>query len=103
MGIHPLDQNVVPLSAFEPAKNMTTQAAQPLPAELSSLLIPTPAPSSAVSALTLPVDPNSASSGAPNTDPMSSAAEPEPRQWYHIKVLSPLPNSVVPYQSQTRL
>ena len=102
-GIHPLDRNAVLLSAFEPAKNTTTQAAQPLPAELSLLLVPTPAPSpavsaapaapSAVSALTPPVDPDSASSGAPNTDPTSSAAEPEPRQRYHVKIPSPLPNS----------
>jgi hypothetical protein len=100
-GIHPLDRNAVPLSAFEPAKNTTTQAAQPLPAELSSLLIPTPAPSPAVSAapaapspavsaLTPPVD---HSSRGPNADPTSSAAEPEPRQRYHVKVPPSLPNS----------
>ncbi|KIL55149.1 hypothetical protein M378DRAFT_18199 [Amanita muscaria Koide BX008] len=51
-GIHPLDRNVIPISAFEPAKNTTTQAAQPLPARLPSLLTPTPDPSPAVSVAT---------------------------------------------------
>jgi hypothetical protein len=49
-GIHPLDRNAIPKSAFEPAKNTTTQAAQLLPAHLPSLLTPTPNPSPAVSA-----------------------------------------------------
>jgi hypothetical protein len=51
-GIHPHDCNAIPESAFEPAKNTTTQAAQPLPARLPSLLTPTPDPSPAVSAAT---------------------------------------------------
>jgi hypothetical protein len=32
-GIHPFDHSAIPLSTFKPAKNTTTQAAQPLPAQ----------------------------------------------------------------------
>ena len=119
-GIYPLDRNAIPLSAFEPAKNTTTQAAQPLPAELPSLLVPTPAPSPAVSAAPAgpspvvsatpavsasagaPVDHDGADPGVPESgtaDPIASTAgdeartEPEPRQRYHIHVPLPLPNS----------
>src|SRR6516164_9277073 len=52
MGIYPFNRDVIPLSAFEPAKNTTTQAAQPLPAQLPSILIPTPDPSPVASAAT---------------------------------------------------
>ena len=38
--IYPLNYSAIPLSAFEPAKNVTTQAVQPLPAQLPSLLTP---------------------------------------------------------------
>ena len=117
MGIYPLDRNAVPLSAFEPAKNTTTQTAQPLPAMLPSLLIPTPAPSPAVSAAPAgpsprvsastddagaPVDHDGADPGAPESrsaDPIASTAydevrtEPEPRKQYHIDVPPPLPHS----------
>jgi len=41
-GIWPLDRHVIPLSSFELSKNTTIQAAQPLPAHLPSILIPTP-------------------------------------------------------------
>jgi hypothetical protein len=44
MGIWPLDCHAIPLLAFEPSKSTTTQAAQPLPAHLPSILIPTPTP-----------------------------------------------------------
>jgi len=120
MCIYPLDCNAVPLSAFEPAKNTITQATQPLPAMLPSLLILTPAPSPAVSAApgpsphvsvsasasaddaSAPVDHDGANPGAPEScpaDPIASTAddevrtEPEPRQQYHIDVPPPLPHS----------
>ncbi len=38
-GIWPLNPNAIPTSAFAPALNTTTQAAQPLPASLPSLLV----------------------------------------------------------------
>jgi hypothetical protein len=41
-GIWPLNPNAIPQSAFEPAKNTTMQSAQPLPAHLPSILVPTP-------------------------------------------------------------
>ena len=121
MGIYPLDHNAVLLSAFEPAKNTTTQAVQPLPATLPSLFIPTPVPSPAVSAAPAgpsshvsvsasasiddagaPVDHDGANPRAPESrsaDPIASTAydkvrtEPEPRQQYHIDVPPPLPHS----------
>ena len=37
-GIWPLNRDAIPPEAFEPAKNTTTLAAQPLPARLPSLL-----------------------------------------------------------------
>ena len=43
-GIWPLDHHAIPQSAFEPSKNMTTQAVQPLPAQLPSILSPIPTP-----------------------------------------------------------
>lgn len=43
-GIWPLDHHAIPQSAFEPSKNMTTQAAQPLPVQLPSILSPIPTP-----------------------------------------------------------
>jgi len=60
--IHPFDHNTIPLSAFEPAKNTTTQAPQPLPAQLPSILVPTPPATSAATTLT------------PNMMPATSAA-----------------------------
>lgn len=43
-GIWPLDHHAIPQSAFEPSKNMTAQAAQPLPVQLPSILSPIPTP-----------------------------------------------------------
>ena len=106
-GIYPFNGNDIPLSAFEPAKNTTTQAAQPLPAQLPSILVPTPDPSTATSvAATLTPNTTSATSAAPSslsldldvdpngTDPTPPAAE-EPRmmQQYHIEVPPPLLHS----------
>jgi hypothetical protein len=105
-GIYPLDHHVIPASAFESAKNTTTKVAQPLPAQLPPSLVPTPNPFPVTSAATL----------TPNATPVTSAAlsfydldvaiegtpasantinepEPEPVQWYHIKVPPPLPHT----------
>lgn len=105
MGIYPFDQNAIPISAFEPAKNMTTQVAQPLPARLSSLLtpIPSPAASAAPSSHSLdvgtPVDDRSdpVVPELSDTDPVvdggvSITIEPEPMQRYTIQVPPLLPN-----------
>ena len=42
--IWPLDRHAIPLSAIEPSKTTTTQAVQPLPAHLPSILVLTPTP-----------------------------------------------------------
>ncbi|KAJ7631831.1 hypothetical protein B0H17DRAFT_1108410 [Mycena rosella] len=39
-GIWPVNEAAIPLDAYEPAKNYTTQAAQPMPARLPALLVP---------------------------------------------------------------
>jgi hypothetical protein len=44
MGIWPLYRHAIPLLAFEPSKSTTTQAVQPFPAHLPSILVPTPTP-----------------------------------------------------------
>jgi hypothetical protein len=43
-GIWPVNREAIPLTAFEPSKNTTTEAAQPLPTHLPSILVPTPSP-----------------------------------------------------------
>jgi hypothetical protein len=123
MGIYPFDQNTILLFAFKPAKNTTMQAAQPLPAQLPSLLTPIPSPAvSAAAALTpnampitsaapsfpslnvdAPVDNNSADPGvsehsdaAPVVDRGGNiTVEPEPRQHYAIQVPPPLPHTAL--------
>ncbi|KAJ7670345.1 hypothetical protein B0H17DRAFT_1085886 [Mycena rosella] len=39
-GIWPVNEAAIPLDAYEPAKNYITQAAQPMPAQLPTLLVP---------------------------------------------------------------
>ena len=115
-GIHPLNCSTIPVSAFEPAKNTTTQAAQSLPAPLPSLLTPTPNPLPAVSAAATLVTTDSphtshcinGSSADPeseNTDRQqpeldnaesvavdtSGSGPSQPTQQYHIEVPPPLP------------
>jgi hypothetical protein len=116
-GIYPFDRNAIPLSAFEPAKNTTTQAAQPLPAQLPSILVPTPDPSPETSAaatrtpdatpdatpatsaapsslsLDLDVDPNGADTTPPAADGAGAAEEPKTTQRYHIEVPPPVLHS----------
>src|SRR5271155_4817223 len=91
-GIWPLNRDAIPISAFEPSKNTTTQAAQPLPANLPSILVPTPTPTptpSAATAITLHHDANTLGEELeelPNDDE-------EPMERYHIEVLPPLPGT----------
>lgn len=111
-GIYPFNRNAIPLSAFEPAKNTTTKAAQPLPAQLPSLLIPTPSPSPAVSAGTITPGTTPAVSARPSTlaldvsiptdaggtNPIANECandivQPDLVQRYHIRVPPPLPHS----------
>ena len=120
-GIHPFHQNAIPLSAFEPVKNMTMQAMQPLPAQLPSILTLTPSPAATAAAvltllatpttsvappslgcdIAITMGPNNAESGGhghgdihlvPNKGD-NTAVEPKAIQWYHIEVPSPLPNA----------
>ena len=120
-GIYPFDRNAIPLSAFEPVKNTTTQAAQPLPAQLPSILTPTPSPAATAAAALTPlatpttsvappslghdiaitIGPNNAESGGPGHGDIhpvpnkgdDTAVEPKAIQWYHIEVPPPLPNA----------
>ena len=91
-GIWPLNRDAIPLSAFEPSKNTTMQAAQPLPAHLPSILVPTPTPTptpSAATAITLHHDADTLGEGLeelPNDDE-------EPMERYHIEVPPPLPGT----------
>ena len=86
-GIWPLDRDVIPSGAFEPAKNTTTLAAQPLPAHLPTILTPTPDPTPTTSFTTATTldstttGPQEPSGGTPIDDPV---------QRYHIEVPTPL-------------
>ena len=92
-GIWPLDREAIPQSAFEPSKNTTTQAAQPLPAQLPALLspIPTPTPTPIMSAVT--VDALEDDNNALGERSDEQDAEEEPTQRYHIEVPQPLPGT----------
>ena len=94
-GIYPFDHNAIPLSAFKPAKNTTTQAAQPLPAQLPSILVPTPPATSAATMLTPSTMP--ATSAAPSSTSLDLDVGPgsmeAPTQRYHIEVPPPLLHS----------
>ena len=84
--------NVIPPSAFEPSKNTTTQATQPLPAILPSILVPTPNSTptpltSAAASTALHCNTNSPIDG-------SLDDEEEPMEQYHIVVPSPLPGTL---------
>jgi DDE superfamily endonuclease len=122
-GIYPFDRNAIPTSAFEPAKNTTTQAAQPLPAQLPSLLTPIPSPAASAAVLTpnstpaasaapsslshdvgTPEDDHSADPVVPETNPVVDedsdmiadiTVEPEPTRRYAIQLPPPLPNSAL--------
>ena len=92
-GIWPVNRDAIPLSAFDPSKNTTTQAAQPLPAHLPSILTPTPIPSP----IPTPTPSATTTTLHCNTDiPAETAAEElpdkeeEPMERYHIEVPPPL-------------
>ena len=90
-GIWPLDCHTIPPSAFKPpSKNTTTQAAQPLPAHLPSILVLTPTPTPTPSAAAMSTLHNDA-----DTLDMTLVEEllddgKEPMEQYHIEVPSPL-------------
>lgn len=93
-GIWPLDRHAIPQSAFEPSKNTTTQAAQPLPAQLPSILspIPTPTPTPIMSAATAnTLEDDDIMPGERSGD--EDVDEEEPTQRYHIEVPKPLPGT----------
>ena len=96
-GIWPLDRHAIPLSAFELSKTTTTQASQPLPARLPSILVPTPNPTpaptptpSAAAITTLQRD-----AAMPETTPVEESSDDneEPMERYHIEVPPPLPGT----------
>ena len=103
-GIYPFNRNAIPTDAFEPAKNTTTEAAQPLPAQLPPSLVPTPNPSPATSAATLTPNATPVASAAPasldldigiiDTGPGTpTEATTDHVQRYHIVVSPPLPHT----------
>lgn len=87
-----MNRDAIPFSAFEPSKHTTTQAAQPLPAHLPSILVPTPTQTptpSAATAATLHHDadiPGEELEESPSDDD-------EPMERYHIEVPPPLPGT----------
>ena len=98
MGIWPLDHHAIPLSAFEPLKSTTTQAVQPLPAHLPSILVPTPTPTP----IPTPT-PSAAITTALHHDVDMPALAPveelpneeeEPMEWYHIDLPPLLPGTL---------
>ena len=96
-GIWPLDCHAIPISAFEPSKNTTTQAAQPLPAHLPSLLVPmptpTPVPTPTPSAMTTSDLRHDADTSTQAPAEGLSDEEEEQIEWYHIEVPPLLPGT----------
>jgi hypothetical protein len=96
-GIWTLDCHAIPLSAFEPSKNMTMQSVQPLPAHLPSILVPTP------THIPIPTPTPSAAMEAalcPDVNILGEALveelldeDKEPMERYHINVPPPLPGT----------
>jgi hypothetical protein len=92
-GIWPVNCDAIPLSAFEPSKNTTMQAAQPLPAHLPSILTPTPIPTPILTPI-----PSATTTTLPcNTDILAETTteesldkEEEPMKHNHIEVPPPL-------------
>ena len=100
-GIWPLNPDAIPHSYFEPSKNTTTQAAQPLPAHLPSILVPTPTPTPIPTPVPTPT-PSAATAAALHHDSDIPVEEPvnelpdedeEPMERYHIEVPPPLPGT----------
>ena len=100
-GIWPVNREVIPLEAFEPSKNTTTQAAQPLSAHLPSILVPTPTPTPTPTPIPTPI-PTPTPSAALHHDDADTLAEmdtegllneEEPMERYHIEVPPPIPGT----------
>jgi DDE superfamily endonuclease len=94
-GIWPLNPDAIPFSAFEPSKHTTTQAAQPLPAHLPSILVPTPTQTptpSAATAATLHRDAGILGEELEES-PSDDDIDEEPMERYHIEVPPPLPGT----------
>ncbi len=88
-GIWPLNHQAIPVSAFKPSKNTMTQAAQPLPIHLPSILVPTP-----IQTPTPSPTPSIASFHDTNTPgDLSPSEEEELVEQYHIEVPLPLPGT----------
>ena len=95
-GIWPVDHEVIPLTAFKLSKNTTTQAGQPLPAHLPSILVPTPTPMPTP----MPVPTPTPSAIHCDADvPIKAAVEgvsdeeEELMEQYYIEVPQPLPGT----------
>ena len=87
--IWPLNRHAIPPLAFEPSKNTTMQATQPLHATLPSILVPTPnqtPTTSATTATTLHRNADTPVEGSLND-------EEEPMEQYHIAVPPLLPGT----------
>ena len=100
-GIWPVNREVIPLEAFEPSKNTTTQAVQPLSAHLPSILVPTPTPTPTPTPIPTPI-PTPTPSAALHHDDADTLAEmdtegllneEEPMERYHIEVPPPIPGT----------
>src|SRR5271155_1427231 len=92
-GIWPLNRHAIPPSAFEPSKNTTTQAAQPLPATLPSILVPTPNQTPTPTPTTSTATATALHHDADIPVEGSSDDEEEPMEWYHIAVPPPIPGT----------
>lgn len=101
-GIWPVNHEVIPLEAFEPSKNTTTQAAQPLSAHLPSILVPTPTPTPTPTPIPTPI-PTPTPSATLHCDDADALAEidtegllneEEPMERYHIEVPPPIPGTL---------
>ena len=95
-GIWPVNHDMIPLLAFEPSKNTTTKAAQPLPTHLPSVLtltpIPTPVPSPTPSATPITLHHNTEIPTEMVTEELDE--EEELMECYHIEVPLPLPGTL---------
>ena len=92
-GIWPLNGHAIPPSAFEPSKNTTTQAAQPLPATLPSILVPTPNQTPTPTPTTSTATATALHRDADIPVKGSSDDEEEPMERYHIAVPPPIPGT----------
>jgi hypothetical protein len=92
-GIWPLNCYAIPVSAFKPSKNSMTQAAQPLPAALPSILVPTPTQTPILTPATSTATTTTLHHNA-ETPVRGSLDEEELMEQYHIEVPPPLPGTL---------